>query len=211
MTARRLFGAGAWLGAAGLVVLATRSLAYGLAEPTPLKSGLQQAAGGPRLVAVTLFALVVGFGAATAVVWLAAVGVRERAALRGLRAPRLQPLRVAAHTVGLTLLTFAGFAALESYLHLRTGLPWHGLECLTGPVHAGAMPILAGLSALAAAAVDAAGHVLRWMRRTLRLLLESPSRTERRVPLLPPLVEFMAPPSFLTCAAYPRPPPHHGG
>jgi hypothetical protein len=213
MTVRRLLTAVTWLGAAALVVLAARSLAYALAQPTPLRPGLQHAAGGPRVVAVALLVLGLTAGLGVAIVWLASVGVRERAALVAghVEAPRLRLLRVAAHALALMLVTGAAFAALESYLHVRAGLPWHGLGCLTGPVHVGAMPILAGLSVLAAAAIDAAVLVLRWMRRTLWLLLEPPPRAHRADPLLVPIVELIAAPAFHFAAARPRPPPLAAG
>jgi hypothetical protein len=209
MTRKRLFIAGTWLATAGLVVLAARSLAYALAEPTALRTGLQSSAGGPRLVVVALVTLGLTVGLAAAVVWLASLGVRERAVLAEghVEAPRLRLLRVVAHALVLTLATCGAFAALESYLHLRTGLQWHGFGCLTGPVHMGAMPILAGLSALAAAAIDAAGHVLRWMRRTIRGLLEQPPRLAAPAPLLSPIVDLVAPPGVRLVAARPRPPP----
>ena len=40
----------------------------------------------------------------------------------------------------------SAFAMLESTLHWRAGLGWHGLHCLTGPVHRNAIPILGALS-----------------------------------------------------------------
>lgn len=213
MTVRRLRTAGTWLGVATLVVLAARSLAYALAPATPLQADLQHATGGPGLVTVALVALVLGAGLAATVVWLAAVGVRERAALASgcVEAPRLRLVRVAAHGLALTLVACGTFAALESYLHGRAGLPWHGFECLTGPVHVSALPILTGLSLLAAAAVDAARHVLRWMRRTLGLLIKLPPRVAGRAPLLFPIVELVAAPAFRPLAARPRPPPLPAG
>jgi hypothetical protein len=216
MTARRLLTSGVWLGAAALVVLATRSIAYALApsntvllEQRSLRDGLQHSAGGPRFVVVTLVALGLAIGLAATLVWLASVGVRERAALApgGLEPPRMRLLRVTGHALALMLVTCGAFSALESYLHLRAGLPWHGLGCLTGPVHVGALPILAGLSVLAAATIDAAGHLLRWMRRAIRLLLEQPPRLDRPTAPLSPAVDLVAPPAVRLAAARPRPPP----
>jgi hypothetical protein len=172
---RRLVSVGTWLGAAALVVLAARSLAYALAPPTLLVGPLQHSAGGPHLVRIALLALAVCAGLAVAVLWLASIGVRERAALTFVEGPRLRPIRIAAHALGLTAVTSLGFAAFESYLHARAGLGWHGLHCLLGPVHRDALPFLAGLSTVAAAVIEAARHVLRWMRRTVRLLLERPA------------------------------------
>jgi hypothetical protein len=59
------------------------------------------------------------------------------------------------------------FAFVESYIHWRQGLGWHGLHCLTGPVHRNAIPVLGALSLVAAALVAAVEHVLAWIRRTL--------------------------------------------
>jgi hypothetical protein len=56
---------------------------------------------------------------------------------------------------------------LESTIHWREGLGWHGLHCLTGPVHRNAIPILAALSLVTAALAAALEHVFAWMRRTL--------------------------------------------
>jgi hypothetical protein len=159
-----------------LVVLAARALTYALAPSDPLRGELAQAAGGPRLVLVTLIALLLGFGIAVAIVWLAATGVRERAALEGRRCatPRLSSLRVALRASLLALTAALAFSALESYVHLRAGLGWHSLECLIGPVHANALPVICALAAIAAAVIEALRHVLAWARRIVRLLLERP-------------------------------------
>jgi len=83
------------------------------------------------------------------------------------------------------------FDAIESYLHWRAGLGFHGLHCLIGPVHRDALPLLAATSLVAAAAVAAASHLVRWMRRTLRSL------GRRRVPFfarpvfIPPQAAFV--------------------
>jgi hypothetical protein len=188
MRTERLLGAVVWLVAAALVVLAARALAYALAAPTLLRPTLAHSAGGPRLVLIAVVALAVCAGLATAVVWLAAVAVHERAALSELPVdePRLRPGRILAHALALGLATCVAFTALESYLHLRSGLAWHGLGCLTGPVHVNAVPILLGFSALAAAAIEAARHVLAWMRRTLRLLHAAASPGHVAALVLPP-------------------------
>jgi hypothetical protein len=169
---RRLLVTTAWASTVALVVLAARSLAYGLAAPSPLASTLRHSAGGPRLPVVAAAALGICGAFAVAVVWLAALGVRERAALARAEAPHLSPLRVVAHGLLFALASCFAFAAFESYLHLRAGLGWHGLHCLTGPVHANVLPILGGLSLLAAAVFESGRHVLAWLRRTLRLLLD---------------------------------------
>lgn len=173
MTRRRVTFAPFWAALAALTALAARSLAYALAPPDPLRPGLQHAAGGTRLVVAPLVVLGFAFGLALAVLWLAAAGVRERAELSG-RAPErhLRVSRAGANAALLALGACASFAGLESYLHLRAGLGWHGLHCLAGPVHANVLPIICALSVLAAAAVEAIRHVLAWARRTIRLLLD---------------------------------------
>lgn len=203
----RAVSAAVWLAAAVLVVLAARSIVYALATPVPLRGRLEQVAGGPRLVVLALVALAVCGALAATVVWLAAVGVRERAALAGVEPPRIRALRIAAHALVLGLVACAGFAALESFLHLRAGLGWHALGCLTGPVHVSAMPILLGLSALAAAAADGTQYFIGWIRRTIRLLLERTASPASPPPLLVPVSLLPAPPALLATVAQPRAPP----
>jgi hypothetical protein len=50
------------------------------------------------------------------------------------------------------------FAALESYIHYRTGLGRHWLHCLLGPVHRDALPLLGAFSLVAAAVHGAVAH-----------------------------------------------------
>jgi hypothetical protein len=155
-----------WFGAAALVVLAARAVAYAL-SPSPLARALGHEAGGPSLPAIAVGALVGGVALAAAVVALAAVGVRERALLEAVEAPRLRLGRLSVRALALFVVTSAAFTMLESYLHWRAGLGWHGLHCLFGPVHRNAIPILAALSLVAAALAAALEHVLAWMRRTM--------------------------------------------
>jgi len=170
-----------WAGACVLVVLGARALAYQLApRPTLVGLSLEQAVGGPRLVLTAVVALVGALAFAATVVWLAAVAVRERHLIAGGPSPEpIRPLRTLASALVLFASSSLVFDALESYLHWRAGLGFHGLHCLIGPVHRDALPLLAALSLVAAASVAAASHLIRWMRRTLRALVE------RRVVLLP--------------------------
>jgi hypothetical protein len=159
-----------WVGAVGLLVLTARSLAYALA-PSPLAGRLQGAAGGPRLVVVTLVSVGLAAVVSTLVVWLAALGVRERQRLRPERvAPTLRLRRLAARAIVLYAASSLAFALFESYLHWRAGLGFHGLSCLVGPVHRNAIPLLAALALVAAALAEAAGHLLGWMRALVREL-----------------------------------------
>jgi hypothetical protein len=177
-----------WAPIGALVVLASRSLVYALApRPSVLSLQLEQSAGGPRLVVIALVALGLGVAAAAALVWLAAIAVQERHALAGVSypAPRPRLVRLLVHAAVLWVATCLTFALVESTIHWREGLGFHGLHCLTGPVHRDAIPILAALSLLAAAAVTAARHVLAWLRRVLPILLAAiPARNAP--PLSPP-------------------------
>lgn len=179
-----------WAGTVALLVLVARSLAYALA-PSPLARALEHSAGGPSLVAVTLVSLGLAAAAATAVVWLAALGVRERARLQPARvAPTVRLRRLALRAAGLYVASSLAFALFESYLHWQAGIGFHGLSCLVGPVHRNAIPLLAALALLAAALAEAAGHLLAWARAVAREL-------RRRRPLAPERVVRFAPPSAL--------------
>jgi hypothetical protein len=162
-----------WLAVGAFVVLSARTLSYALAPPTILGGRLEAAAGGPRFVTVALVALVLAAGAVAAALGLATFAVRERLLLAPepiVELPRMQPLRLVRRFVVLGLATSACFALLESYLHWRAGLGWHGLHCLYGPVHRDAVPLLAALSAVAVAIVAAVEHVAAWIRRTIARL-----------------------------------------
>jgi hypothetical protein len=170
-----------WLCAAAVVVLAARAVAYAL-SPSPLARALGHEAGGPSLPVISAGAVVVGVALAAAVVGLAAIGVRERALLEAIDAPRLRLGRLAARATALFVVTCLGFAMLESYLHWRAGLGWHGLQCLLGPVHRNAIPVMAALSLVAAALAAALEHVLSWIRRTMAAVERA------RIPLVFPLI-----------------------
>ena len=173
-----------WLPVVAVVVFAARGLCYALAAPSPLSGKLEASAGGPRLVVVTLVSVALGAGLSVFTVWLAAVGVRERARLRPERvAPRLRLRRLLLRFLVLYAASSLAFALFESYLHRRTGLGFHGLSCLIGPVHRNALPILAALALVAAALAEAAAHVLAWVRAVVRAL-----RRRRLSGSLPPVV-----------------------
>jgi hypothetical protein len=159
-----------WPAVVALLVLCARALAYAVA-PSPLARVLERSAGGPSLVTVTLVSLGLASTVSILVVWLASIGVRERARLRPERVPpRLRIRRLAIRAVALYIASSLAFATFESYLHWRAGLGFHGLSCLVGPVHRNAIPFLAALALAAAALAEAVGHIYAWMRATVRAL-----------------------------------------
>jgi hypothetical protein len=175
---------------AAVIVLGTRSLGYALApRPTPLSLELQRSAGGPRLVVVVAVALGLALVLSAGVVGIAALAVRERAALEPAAVeapPQLRPLHLAARYAALFTVTCASFALLESYLHWRAGLDWHGLHCLVGPMHRDAIPLLAALSLVGVALFAALEHLVAWARRTLARLSARHIRARGRTVRLAP-------------------------
>ena len=170
MRAARL---GIWTLITVVVVLATRTIVYALAPQSVLLAALAHNQVGPDVTVPVTAGALVAASASAAVLWLAVVGVRERLALEGgplVRAPRLEPWQLAMRVVSLFLVSSFAFAMLESTIHWREGLGWHGLRCLTGPVHRDAIPILAALSLLAVAIHGAIEHLLAWARRLVAQL-----------------------------------------
>lgn len=166
MKARLLF----WPATVALLVLSARALAYAV-SPSPLARVLEHSAGGPSLVLVTLLSLGLTAVGSVLVVWLAALGVRERARLQPERvAPTLRLRRLGLRAFGLYLASSVAFTLVESYLHWRAGIGFHGLSCLVGPVHRNAIPLLAALALAAAALAEAAQHLIAWARAVVREL-----------------------------------------
>jgi hypothetical protein len=166
----------AWLAVGALVVLGARSIVYAL-SPSPLAAELSHQAGGPGLPAIALVSVSLALALSTAVVWLTALGVRERRLVETrpmIADSRLRLGLVPARALALWLVSMPAFALLESYIHWRQGLGWHGLHCLTGPVHRDAIPILGAFSLVAASLATALEHVFAWMRRTLASLAGRP-------------------------------------
>jgi uncharacterized protein YcnI len=164
--------AAGWLGASGAVVLLARTIVYSFA-PSPDSFGLATATGRPPL-ALALAACLLGLGSSVAMTATAAVAIAERQRLEPhaiVPSPGIRPLRIVGQAVALFVVSSVAFALLESYLHWRAGLGWHGLRCLTGPVHRDAVPFLAALSLVAAAVVSAVAHVVGWVRRVIGRLL----------------------------------------
>ncbi len=162
----------AWAGTVALLVLIARWLTYALAQSSPLANRFEASAGGPSLVLVSLVTLALAAAISVTVLWLAALGVRERARLWPDRVPpRLRLRRLVVNAVCLYAASALGFAMFESYLHWRAGLGFHGLSCLVGPVHRNAIPLLAALALVAAALAEAVLHLIAWMRAAARELL----------------------------------------
>ena len=100
-----------WTGVVAAVVLSARTLAYALA-PDPRAEALGRVTGGPRPVVVAAVALVLAALIAAVVLWLSALGVRERHRLRpGGAAPRLRLAPVLGRALAIAIGTFGALAA----------------------------------------------------------------------------------------------------
>jgi hypothetical protein len=163
-----------WALSTAAVVLAARTIVYAIApSQSQLLVSLEHQTGPPQLTGVVLGVMAIAAAVGVAAMWLAVVTVRERIALERrelVDVPHVQPLRLAARAIAVFLTASFAFAMLESYLHWRAGLGWHGLHCLIGPVHRDAIPVLAGLSLLAVAVHGAIEHLLAWAHRLVTML-----------------------------------------
>jgi hypothetical protein len=198
----------AWPVAVALVVLGSRTIAYAI-SPSPLAAELSHQAGGPALPVITVVAIVLALAFSAAVVWLATLGVHERRLLETrpvVAVPRLRLGLLAARALALWLVAMPAFAYLESTIHWREGLGWHGLHCLTGPVHRNAIPILGALSLATAALAAALEHVFAWMRRTLASIA-GPRRIAGIVVLAEPHSATLLPPAAFAAPLGARGPP----
>ena len=197
-----------WLPVVALLVLVARWVCYALAAPSPLAKPLQSSAGGPRLIVVTLVSLGLAAGVSVFAVWVAALGVRERARLRPERtAPSIRVRRLTLRFAALYATSSFAFAMFESYLHWRAGIGFHGLSCLAGPVHRNAIPILAALALVSAALAEAVAHVVAWVRAVVRELLRQ-RLAARPLPVVSAFRDRALPRST-PLAARPRGPPLH--
>jgi hypothetical protein len=200
---------GLWALLAALVVLGARAVVYALApSQSVLLEQLAHREGGPRLAVVLTAAVLAAALMAGAVLWLAVVAVRERLELEGrplVAVPRLRPWRLAARAALLFAVSSFGFAMLESYLHWRAGLGWHGLHCLLGPVHRDAIPILAALTLVAVAVHGAIEHLAAWARRLVAQLAARMRRLRHAAPDPSPV--FVPRTRFTGSTAVPRGPP----
>jgi hypothetical protein len=183
---RGLIGAGT----VALVVLLGRMLAYA-AEPSSAARLLEQRAGGPAFPVLALVSLALGSGIAVAVCWLAAIAVRERALIERRSVERFAARRMVVVAGALSVATCLSGGLLEACIHWRAGLGWHGLNCLTGPVHRDLVPIETALSFVAAALLAAARHVVGWMRRTFARLAAALRAMPVSAPLQLPSVDVV--------------------
>jgi hypothetical protein len=164
---QRMLRTGGWAAVVAVVVLAARTLAYALA-PDPRAEALGQLTGGPRPMVVGTIAVGLAGLFAGTVLWLSALGVRERHRLRPVgQAPRLRIGTVVARASAISLASATAFTAIESTIHVREGLGFHGLHCLIGPVHQNAVPLIVALSLAAAALVEAVRHAVAFARRVV--------------------------------------------
>jgi hypothetical protein len=196
---RRAPGTGLWLGSGIVVILLSRSIAYAV-SPAPVARVLETRAGGPSLPVVTLVALALGASLAIATCALAAMGIRERARLEARRlatpAPSLGAGRMVVSALLLSATTSIAGGFFEAFLHWRAGLGWHGLHCLTGPVHHNLIPIATALSFVTAALIAAGRQVAAWMRRTYAALGASALRIAGAA-LVPPTLRLDTPRDFV--------------
>jgi len=187
------------------VILGGRAIAYA-ATPTPLAAQL----GGPRLPAITFVALALATAISLGVLWLAALGVRERHALDRAEGPAPRLARGGRFAQDAVLLgggSLLGFAALETWLHSRAGMHMHWWMCLEGPVHRNAIPILLALSLAAAALLGALRHALAWARRVVHVLRRLLQPRAARRPQTLVLGHLSAPVWLLARALRARGPP----
>jgi uncharacterized protein YcnI len=171
-----------WTAAAVAVALTGRTLAYALQPGLSSDGrGLAAVTGGPSVWAITTAAVALAILTAVTVTWLASLAVSERQRLEpaAVTTSVSIPLRTIAVRAGLLFVASSvTFTLVESVIHWRAGLGWHGIYCLTGPVHRNAVPLLAALSLAAAAILRAGSHLLAWMRRIIRQLAAKTRMTD---------------------------------
>src|SRR5262245_66693245 len=109
--------AGGWSAVTVLVVLCARALAYAL-SPSPFALHFSRQVGGPVLPVVALVSVALALAVSSGIVWIAALGVRERSLLER-RPVVVQPIRLwllVVRAVVLFAVTCFVFAMLESYI-----------------------------------------------------------------------------------------------
>jgi hypothetical protein len=188
---RTLTRAAGWLVAIAAIELVARALSYAL-SPDPRAEVFGDVTGGTRPVVIAAVALALGALVAGAVLWVAALAVRERHRLRGAHgpAPRLRLWRMVLRGAVLFAANTTVFTVVETSIHWREGLGFHGLHCLLGPVHRDALPLIGALVLVAVALAEAVGHAVAFGRRVV-----AAEGTRRRLPrtLRPVLVRAARP------------------
>lgn len=204
--------AGAWLGLVVLLELVARCVVYHLSpSSTARATELGSRLGGPGFALVLVVALSLGAMLSVILVWMASIGVRERWELAERRldgeVPRVDMRRLLVRAAVLTIAGWLAFAGVESIIHLRAGLGFHGLDCLVGPVHRNALPVIGGLALLTSALLSAATLVLAWMRRTVGRLVAPRAVVRHRLSLAGSTLLVIARRAPLLRGTPPRGPP----
>jgi Na+/proline symporter len=177
-----------WIPAVAGIVLAARALAYGFV-PGQDATRFAAQAGGPALPALAAAALVAALAVAASIILLTTLAVRERLRLEDrllVATPSFSARAAVVRAVALFAAALPCAALLESYVHWRAGLGWHGLSCLVGPVHRDLVPFLGALSIVVAATSAAVEHLVAWMRRVVATLAPAVRVASRRAALPAP-------------------------
>ena len=150
-----------------LVVLGGRALAYA-ATPTPLAGEL----GGPRLPVIAVVALAIAALLSLGVLWLAALGVRERHALElaPSPAPRLALARFGLDSGLLSGGSLTAFAALETWIHGVPACTCRGGGASTAPCTATRCRSCSPSRSRPRRCSRRLRHALAWARRVVRVL-----------------------------------------
>ena len=189
----------AWLLAVVPVWLGSRAVAYALAPANPVARELEGRTGGTAPLAVTAGVLVAVLAVGAGVLWVASLSVRERAALAGEEAPRVDWRRLVLRVAVVFVLATVTFTGVEIWLHVQAGLGFHGWHCILGPMHRDALPFLGAFSVAAGLVLAAVERLVAWARRLVRALCARPPRLRPATlprPLSEPLVPSVAPRRF---------------
>ena len=144
------------------------------------------------------------------VLWLAALGVRERHALELAPgpAPRLSLARFGLDAVLLGGGSLLGFAALETWIHARAGMHMHWWQCLEGPCTATRCRSCSRSRSPPRRCSRALRHALAWARRVVHVLRAAAAAARRATGRSrSPLRRIAAPAWLLARALRARGPP----
>jgi hypothetical protein len=156
------------------VVSLGRWIAYALAAGT-LAQKLSSQGAGARPAVVAAISLGAALAATATGLWLVAAGLHERSRLEldgwAAASRPISARRLLARAAALSAVTIVVFTTVESLIHYKDGLGFHGWHCIAGPVHQNAAPIMIALSLMAAAVVTAVDAVLAAARRAVAWLV----------------------------------------